>query len=86
MQQILASTPTQNARLKLDWDWDTSTFIFTALIIFKPFIFFLRNNLTRKLWNTKRVTFGKNDSYIEFHFLSGQRLLFQLKLINFSFV
>ena len=72
MQQILASTQTQNTRLKLDWDWDTNTFIFTALIIFKPFIFFLRNNLTKKFWNTKRVT--------------GQRLLFQLKLINFSFV
>ena len=68
MQQILASNQTQNTRLKLDWNWDMNTFMFIAFIIFEPFILFLRNNLTSKFWNTKPDTFGKNDSYIEFHF------------------
>ena len=86
MQQISGSNQTQNTNLKLDLNWDMDTFIFTVFIIFKPFILLLRDNLTRKFWNTKPVTFGKNDSYIEFHFLSGQRLLFWLKWNNFSFL
>ena len=76
IQQILASNQEQHTRLKLDWNWDMDTFISTAFIVFKAFILFLRNNLTRKFWYTKPVTFGKNDFYIQLHFLSGQRLLF----------
>ena len=74
----------QNTRSKLDWNCEMTTFTFTAFIIFKPFILYLWDNLTRKFWNTKPVTFGKNDSYIEFHFLFGEQNLFQLKLIFFS--
>ena len=85
-QQISVSNQTQNTRLKLDWSWDMNTFIFTAFIKIKLFILSLRNNLTRKFWNTKPVTFGRNDFYFEFHFISRQQLLFQVKLINFSFV
>ena len=59
---------------------------FFAAVIFKPFNLFLHFDLTRKFWNTKPVTLGKNDSYIGFHVLSAQRLLFQLKFINFSFL
>ena len=80
-QQISASNQTQNTRSKFDWNWEMTTFTFTAFMIFKPFILFLRDSLTRKFWNTKPVTFGKNDSYIEFHFLSGEQLLFHLVVI-----